>query len=126
MIQSGGFLRIMLGNLGKKVITDIAIPLDNLPGLGTNFSLNAINKIEKKISGQGTVIAGKEFTLFTPNEDMNITKIIKSLEDSAILTDGVTERVKHEINKQEGRFKRGVGRAGREYMDKNFYFCSIL
>ena len=35
MIQSGGFLCDMLGNLGKKVITDLTIPLarDNLPGL---------------------------------------------------------------------------------------------
>ena len=35
MIQSGGFLCDMLANLGKKVITDLTIPLarDNLPGL---------------------------------------------------------------------------------------------
>ena len=41
---------------------------------------------------------GKEFTLFISNEDMNdIIKIIKSLEYSGILIDGVTETVKHEI-----------------------------
>ena len=34
-----------------------------------------------------------------------IIKIIKSLEDSGVLIDGVTETVKHEIkNKQEGGF----------------------
>ena len=90
--------------------------------------------------------AGKRFTLFISNEDMNdIIKIIKSLEDSGVLTDGVTETVKYEIKKQEGRFLRavlaplaaslvqpvissviqgingrGVRRAGRGYMDQKF------
>ena len=74
----------------------------------------------------------------------DIIKIIKSLEDSVILIDGVTETVKHEIEKQEGGFLegflaplvaslvqlvissvvkgvsgRGVRRAERRYMDKN-------
>ena len=77
--------------------------------------------------------------------------IIKSLEDSGVLNDGVTETANHEIKKQEGRFpealltpvavslvhsvlssvvkgiiERGIRRAGTGYMDKNFYFCSIL
>ena len=34
----------------------------------------------------------------------DIIKIIKSLGDSAILIDGVTETVKHEIENQEGGF----------------------
>ena len=38
MIQSGGFLRNMLGNLGKKVMADLAVLLarDNLPALVSN------------------------------------------------------------------------------------------
>ena len=41
--------------------------------------------------------AEKRFILFISNEDMNdIIKIIKSLEDSNILIDGITETVKHE------------------------------
>ena len=48
--------------------------------------------------------AGKGFTSFISNEDMSdITKIIKSLEDSGALIDGVTETVKHEIKKQEDK-----------------------
>ena len=44
--------------------------------------------------------AGKRFTLFISNEDMNdIIKFIKSLEDSGVVIDGVTETVKHEIKK---------------------------
>ena len=50
MIQSGGFLCNVLGNLGKKVITDFAIPLarDNLPGLVSILASNVINKLKKK------------------------------------------------------------------------------
>ena len=34
----------------------------------------------------------------------DIIKVIKSLADSGILIDGVTEIVKHETKKQEGKF----------------------
>ena len=76
MIQSGGFLR----TLGKKVIADLAILLsrDNSPGLVRNLASNEIYKFKRKI--KGAVRAGKRFTLFISNEDMNhIIKIIKSL-----------------------------------------------
>ena len=57
------------------------------------------------MSEKGPVRARKGFTLFISNEYMNdIIKIIKSLKDSGILIDGVTETVKREIKKQEGRF----------------------
>ena len=81
----------------------------------------------------------------------DVIKIIKLLEDPLTLIDGVTETVKHEIKKQEGRFigallaplvtsvvqpvissvvksisGRGVRRAGEGYIDKNFWFGSIL
>ena len=90
--------------------------------------------------------AGKGFTLFISNEDLNDSiKTIKSLKDSDVLIDGVTETVKHEIKKQEGRFLkallahltasivkpvislvvkgisgRGDRRAGRGYINKKF------
>ena len=90
--------------------------------------------------------------IFLLNEDMNnIIKYIKSLEDSNVLIDGITERVKHEIKKQGDRFlpallaplgtslvqsvvssvvkgmsRRGVRRSGRRYIDKDFQYCSIL
>ena len=81
IILSGGFFSSWLGKLGKKALTNIAIPLarDNLPGLVSNLTSNAINKFERKISGKGAVRAGKGFTLFISNGDMNdIIKIIKS------------------------------------------------
>ena len=51
MIQYGGFLRNILGNLGKKkVITDPPITLarDNIPGLVNNLASNAIINLEEK------------------------------------------------------------------------------
>ena len=59
---------------------------DNLPGLVNNLVSNAINQFERKISGKGAAGAGKRFTLFISNEDLNnIIKIIKSLEDLNVL-----------------------------------------
>ena len=49
--------------------------------------------------------ARKRFILFISNEDMDdIIKIVKLLEDSEVLIDGVTEAVKHETKKQEVDF----------------------
>ena len=52
--QPGGYLRSWLGNLGKKALTNIALPLarDNLPGLVNNLASNVINKFESKIGGK--------------------------------------------------------------------------
>ena len=46
IIQSAGYLGSCLGNLGKKALTSVAIPLvrDNLPRLVCNLASNAINK----------------------------------------------------------------------------------
>ena len=89
-----------------KALTNIALSLarDSLPGLVSNLTSNAINKFERKTSGKRAVRAGKWFTWFISKEDMNnIMKIIKSLKDSGVLIDGVTETVKYET-KQEGVF----------------------
>ena len=50
IIQLGGSFGSWLGNLGKKALTNIAIPLarDNLPGLVSNLTSSAINKLNKK------------------------------------------------------------------------------
>ena len=46
IIQSGGFLRNILGNLGRKVVTDLAVPLarDDLRWLVRNLASNVINR----------------------------------------------------------------------------------
>ena len=107
IIQLGGAFGSWFTNFGKKAVTNIVIHLarDNLPGLVSNLTSNAISRFERKISRKGAVRVGKGFTLFILNEDINdIVKIIKSLEDSGVLIHGVTETVKHEIKKQECRF----------------------
>ena len=154
IIQSGGSFGSQLGNLRKKALTNIAISLarDNLPGLVSNLTSSAINKFDRKISGKGAVRVGKVFTLFFLNKGMNdIIKIVKSLEDSGVFIDGVTQTVNHEMKKQEGGFLvsmletlaaslvqpvissvvkgisgRGVRRAGGGFLHKNFQFHSIL
>ena len=53
----------------------------------------------------GVVRAGKRVALVTLNENVDdIIRIIKSLENSDILIDRVSETVKHEIKKQESGF----------------------
>ena len=107
IIQSSGFLRNMLGNLGKKVITDLAVPLarDDLSELVSNLETNAINKLKRKISGKRAVRTGQGFTLFIMNEEINdIIKIIKSLEYSNILIDDITEIIKHETKSKKEDF----------------------
>ena len=154
IIQLGGSFGSWLGNLGKKALTNNTIPLarDNLPGLVSNLTSNAIKKLEKILSEKGVVRPGKRFSLFFSNEDMNdIIKIIKSLEDLGVLIDGITKTVKYEIKKQEGEFLgallvplatskvqpvissvvkgrsgRGVRRTVTRYMDKNIQFCFIF
>ena len=56
--------------------------------------------MEKELRG-----AEKRSTLFILNEDMNnLIKIIKSLENSSVLIDGVTETVKYEIKNKKVNF----------------------
>ena len=83
--QSGGSFGSWLDNIGKKVLTIVAIPfpLDDLSILVTNIASNAIKKIERKISENRAARTGKGITLFISNEDINdIIKIVKSLEHS--------------------------------------------
>ena len=54
----------------------------------------------KKILG-----SANHTTLIISNDDMqNLIKIVKSLEDSGILLDGITETVENEVKEQEGGF----------------------
>ena len=108
IIQSGGSFGSWFGNLGKKALTKIASHLarEDLPGSVNNLTSNAMNKIERKISGKGAVGAGKGSILFISNGD--IIKIMKLLEDSCALIGGVTETVKYEIKKLKGVFIRAL------------------
>ena len=55
--------------------------------------------IHKKIFGSGNA------TLIVSNDEIeDIIKIVKSLEDSGLLLEGVTETVQNEVKEQKGRF----------------------
>ena len=102
--QSVGFLCKMLANFGIKILLDLAVALAKnvLPKLATKATLSILDKFGRKIRGKK---AGKGFTLFVSSEYINyVIKIVKSLEDSGVVIDGVTEMVKHEIKKQEVGF----------------------
>ena len=111
IIQWGGFFGSWLNELGKKIETNLSLCFarDKLPRLVNNITSNAasnaINKFERKISGKEAVRAGKGFTLSSSNEDIDdIITIIKLLEASEVLIEGITEAVKHKIEKQERGF----------------------
>ena len=56
--------------------------------------------IQRKMCRRGVVRAGKGINLAISNENMNnIIRIIKPLETSGVLVDGVSKTVKYEIKK---------------------------
>ena len=78
--------------MGKKVVTDLTIPIakNNFPGLVSNIVWNAAskakNKFEKRICPKGAVRAGNGLTLLTSSGDIDdIFKTVKSSEDSDVL-----------------------------------------
>ena len=105
MIQSGEFLSRLLGPLLKTVlplIKNIIKPLAKsvfIP-LGLTVAASAVDAgIHKKALGSGNT------TLIISNNEMqDIIKIIKYLEDSGLLLDGVTKTVQNEVKEQKGGF----------------------
>ena len=99
-MQKGGFLKFLMPLLisGLPLLKSVVKPLDML-GLTAAASATdaAINK-KKLVSGGHT-------TLIISNNDMqDLLKIVKSLEDSGILLDGITETVKNEVKEQKDGF----------------------
>ena len=96
IIQSGRTFGSWLAIVGKKALRKSAILLanDNIPGLVSILASNSISKFKKKISEKGAARAGKRFTLFISNEDINdVIKIIKSL------IYGIAEKIKHKMKR---------------------------
>ena len=101
--------------------------------MGLTAAMSAIDgSIKKKMLGSGTT------TLIISNNEMNIIKIVKSLEDSGVILKGVSETIQHEAKEQRGRFlsmllgtlgasllgnlltgRKGVTRAGEGIKKKN-------
>ena len=105
MIQSGGFLGILLGPLlkaGFPLIKNVINPLVKsvLIPLGLTAAASAADAgIHKKILGSGNT------TLIISNKDIDdLIKIVKSLEDSGLLLKEVTKSVQNEVKEQKGGF----------------------
>ena len=83
----------------KSVIAPLAKSV--LIPLGLTVAASAADAgIHKKILG-----SGNNATLIISNKDMDdLIKIVKSLEDSALVLKGVTESVENEIKEQKGGF----------------------
>ena len=105
-IQPGGILDKLLSPLLKaglplikNVITSLAKSV--LIPLGLTAAGSAADPgIHKKILGSGNTT-----TLIISNKDMeDLIKIVKSLEDSGLLLEGVTESVQNEVKEQKEGF----------------------
>ena len=73
VIQSGGFIGNSVGKSGEKAqIKLLACQAEDvLPKLAVKEILSVLEKSERKISGRRVVKAGKEFTLFISNENLD-------------------------------------------------------
>ena len=91
------FLMLLLKS-GFPLLKSLVKPLGML---GLTAAASATDAtINKKILG-----SGNHTTLIISNDDMqDLLKIVKSLEDSGTLLDGITEAVKNEVKEQKGGF----------------------
>ena len=95
-MQKGGFLR----NLAQLLKSGLPL-LKSVIMLDLTAATSATDAaINKKTLG-----SGNHTTLIISNDDMqNLLKILKSLEDSGILLDEITEKVKNEVKEKRGGF----------------------
>ena len=107
MIQSAGFLGRLLGPLLKTrlpLMKSVIKPLAKsvLIPLGLTAAASTADAgIHKKILGSGH----NNTTLIISNDEMDdILKIVKSLEDSRVLSKGVSETIQIEAKEQRGGF----------------------
>ena len=94
MIQSGGFLGRLLGSLlktGLPLIKNVIKPLAK--GILIPLGLTADAGIHKKILGSGHNHPSSTALIISNDEMEDIIRIVKSLEDSGLLSKGVTETV---------------------------------
>ena len=100
LIQSGGFLGKLLSKLAVPLMK-VAMPLAKnvLAPLGLTAAMSAIDSsIQNKMRGKG-------IKLIIEDEDINdIMKIIKQLEKSGILLNGVSKTIENEVKEQKGGF----------------------
>ena len=125
MIQSGGFLGRLLGPLlktGLPLIKNVIKPLAKsvLIPLGLTAAVSAADAgIHKKILGSGnrhSFSASHATLIISNNEIDDIIEIVKYLEDSGLLLEGVTKTVKNEVQEQSGFLSMLLGTLGKSLL----------
>ena len=99
-MQKGGFLKFLAPLLksGLPLLKSVIKPLGML-GLTAAASATDAD-IHKKVLG-----TGNHTTLIISNDDLkDLVEVIKTLENSGILSDGITEKLKNEVKEQKGGF----------------------
>ena len=98
-MQKGGFLQFLMPLLksGLPLLKSVVKPLVMLSLTAAASATDA--GINKKILG-----SGNHTTLIISNNMQDILKIVKSLEDSGILFNGITETVKNEVKEKKDGF----------------------
>ena len=104
MIKSGGFLGTLLGPLlktGLPLMKNVIKPLAKsvLIPLGLTAAASAADAgihIKNLGSGHNTTL------IISNDETEGVLKIFKSLEDSGLLLEGVSEKIKNEAKEQKG------------------------
>ena len=112
MIQWGGFLGRLIGPLlktGLPLIKNVIKPLAKnfLIPLGLTIAASAADAgVHKKIleSGHNHPLHNTATLIISNNELEDIIEIAKSLEDSGLLLEGVTETVQNEIKNKKKDF----------------------
>ena len=106
IIQSGGFLGKLLSKLVGSLMK-VALPLAKnvLAPLGLTAAMSAIDgSIQKKIHGSGETKGGGAKLIIEQEDMKDIMEIIKALENSDILLNGVNKTIKNETKEQRGGF----------------------
>ena len=94
MIQSVGFLGILIKNIIKPLAKSVLIPL----GLTAAVSAGDAGTYKK-------ILGSRTNSTKIPNDEMeDLIKIVKFLEDSGLLLKGVSETIRNEAKEQKGRF----------------------
>ena len=110
MIQLGGFLGKLLGPLlktGLPSMKSVIKPLAKsvLVPVGLTAAASAADAgIHKKILGSGKANNNNTILIISNDEMDDILKIVKSLEDSGGLLEGVSETIENEAKEQRGGF----------------------
>ena len=99
-MQKGAFLRFLAPIL-KSELPLLKSAIKPLSMLGLTAAASAADAaINKKI-----LESGNHTTLIISNDDMqDLLKIVKSLDDSGLILDGITETVKNKVKEQKGGF----------------------